>query len=317
MKQEAGKGYANKESSSSRFRIHPSTKIGYVSLNVSDIEKSLEFYQSLLGFRKVAKSSNDRALLSSDGNPSHLVELLQANQEGQSNSRVAKKAGLSHLAILLPERKHLADMLRHLSDKRDQVYFDGLADHLVSEAIYIRDPDFNGIEIYRDRPYSEWKWNRGDRADNNKLQMATLQLNTDDLLKESTKKGWVRMPAKTIIGHVHLHVGDLSKAIKFYHEILGLNLTTTYPGAYFFAAGIYHHHIATNAWLGTKILAASPESVGLNHFSIELPNREEFDRMVKQLSRYNMAATSSSSLSSKSILIHDPNGIRIQVYYHK
>jgi catechol 2,3-dioxygenase len=317
MKQEAGKANANKESSS-RFRIHPSTKIGYVSLNVSDIEKSLEFYQSLLGFRKVAKSSNDRALLSSDGNPSRLVELLQANEEGESNSRVAKKAGLYHLAILLPERKHLADMLRYLSDKRDQVYFDGLADHLVSEAIYIRDPDFNGIEIYRDRPYSEWKWNRGDRDDdNNKLQMATLQLNTDDLLKESTEKGWVGMPANTIIGHVHLHVGDLSKAMKFYHEILGLNLTTTYPGAYFFAAGIYHHHIATNTWLGTNILPASPESVGLNHFSIELPNREEFDRVLEQLSRYNMAAASSSSLSSKSILIHDLNGIRIQVYYDK
>jgi catechol 2,3-dioxygenase len=91
-------------------------------------------------------------------------------------------------------------------------------------------------------------------------------------------------------------------------------LTTTYPGAYFFAAGRYHHHIATNTWLGTNILSASPESIGLNHFGVELPNKEEFDRTVKQLQQYNIAEKS-SSLSSKAILIHDPNGIRIKVYY--
>jgi len=146
------------------------------------------------------------------------------------------------------------------------------------------------------------------------LQMATLPLNIDDLLKESTVKGWDGMPANTVIGHVHLHVSSLSNTMKFYHEILGLNLTTTYPGAYFFAAGGYHHHIATNTWFGTNILPASPESIGLNHFSIELPNMEEFDRMVKHLQQYKIAAKSSSSLSTKAILIHDPNGIRIQVY---
>jgi catechol 2,3-dioxygenase len=144
--------------------------------------------------------------------------------------------------------------------------------------------------------------------------MATLPLNIDDLLKESTVKGWDGMPANTVIGHVHLHVSSLSNTMKFYHEILGLNLTTTYPGAYFFAAGRYHHHIATNTWFGTNILPASPESIGLNHFSIELPNMEEFDRMVKHLQQYKIAAKSSSSLSTKAILIHDPNGIRIQVY---
>jgi catechol 2,3-dioxygenase len=146
--------------------------------------------------------------------------------------------------------------------------------------------------------------------------MATLPLNTDDLLKESTDKGWAGMPAGTVIGHIHLHVSNLSNAMKFYHEILGLNLTTTYPGAYFFATGRYHHHIVTNTWLGTNnILAASPESVGLNHFSIELPNMEDFDSMVKHLWQYNIAAKSSSSLS-KAILIHDPYGIRIQVYHN-
>jgi catechol 2,3-dioxygenase len=300
------------------LEIHPAVRIGYVSLNVSDIQRSLEFYQSILGFRKVRKSSADRVFLSSNGTESsrHLLELVQANQQ-RSNSITAKSAGLYHFAILLPQRKNLADVLRYLSAKHDQVHFDGLADHLVSEAIYIRDPDFNGVEIYSDRPLSEWKWNcRNDNNDNRRLQMATLPLNTKDLLKESTDNGWTGMPASTVIGHVHLHVRNLSNAMKFYHEILGLNLTTTYPSAYFFAAGRYHHHIATNTWLGTNILPASQESVGLNHFGIELPNAEEFDRMIKHLSRYNNI-TSSNSFSANAILIRDPNGIRIQLYQNE
>jgi catechol 2,3-dioxygenase len=147
--------------------------------------------------------------------------------------------------------------------------------------------------------------------------MATLPLNTKNLLKELTDKGWTGMPAGTVIGHIHLHVSNLSNAMKFYRDILGLNLTTTYPGAYFFAAGRYHHHIATNTWLGTNILPASPESVGLNHFGIKLPNAEGFDKTVKHLSRYNNVASKSGSLSSNAILIHDPNGIRIQLYHNQ
>src|SRR5918911_3266978 len=311
-----GKSNHNEERNSI-FKINPSTKIGYVSLNVSDIHSALEFYQSILGFRLIQKkSSADRVYLSSGEAQSSfpMLELVQTSQT-DSNLASSRRAGLYHFAILLPERKNLADVLIYLSNKRDHVHFDGLADHLVSESIYIRDPDFIGIEIYSDRPQSVWKWNGKKNNNNNShLQMATLPLNTDDLLKESTDEGWTEMPAGTMIGHVHLHVSNLSNAMKFYRDILGLDLTTTYPGAYFFAAGRYHHHIATNTWLGTNILVASPESIGLNYFGIELPNIEEFDKMVKQLQQYNIVEQS-SSLSSKTILTHDPNGIRIQVYY--
>src|SRR5918911_2093753 len=309
-----GKSNHNEERNSI-FKINPSTKIGYVSLNVSDIHSALEFYQSILGFRLIQKkSSADRVYLSSGETPSSfpMLELVQTSQT-DSNLASSRRAGLYHFAILLPERKNLADVLLYLSEKQDKVHFDGLADHLVSESIYIRDPDFIGIEIYSDRPQPEWKWN--DKNNNNsQLQMATLPLNTDDLLKESTDKGWTGMPTNTVIGHVHLHVSNLSNAMKFYRDILGLNLTTTYPGAYFFAAGRYHHHIATNTWLGTNILVASPESIGLNHFGIELPNKEEFTRTLKQLQQQNIVEKN-SELSSKAILIEDPNGIRIQVYH--
>jgi catechol 2,3-dioxygenase len=315
--QQIGKSNHNEERNST-FEIHPAARIGYVSLNVSDIQRSLEFYQSLLGFSKVQKksSTSDRVFLSSDETHSSapMLELVQVGQT-DSNPVTPRRAGLYHFAILLPERKNLADALLYLSDKQDQVHFDGLADHLVSEAIYISDPDFNGVEIYSDRPRSEWKWNDKDKNSNNsRLQMTTLPLNTKDLLKESTDTGWTGIPTSTSIGRIHLHVSNLSNAMKFYHEILGLNLTTTYPGAYFFAAGRYHHHIATNTWLGSNILPASPQSIGLNYFGIELPNIEEFDKMVKQLQQYNIVEQS-SSLSSKTILTHDPNGIRIQVYY--
>jgi catechol 2,3-dioxygenase len=296
-----------------QFKVASSTKIGYVSLNVSDIMRSLDFYKNILGFKVVSRPSRKKAILSVDGASSHLVELLQVERNANNNNdtfnplgTTKKRAGLYHFAILLPERKYLADMLQNLRDKRDQVHFDGFADHLVSESVYIRDPDFNGIEIYRDRPMSEWNW------DGNRIEMATLPLNTSDLLKESTDKGWKEMPSKTTIGHVHLHVSDLAEALKFYHEILGLNLTATIPSAAFFAAGKYHHHIAANTWLGTNILPASPQGIGLNHFSIELPSKAEYERLVRQLSRYGIGI---EDLSERSVFVQDMDGIRVRLQH--
>ncbi len=303
----------SESSARQQFKVASSTKIGYVSLNVSNILRSLDFYKNILGFKVVSRPSRKKAILSVDGASSHLVELLQVERNANNNNdtfnplgTTKKRAGLYHFAILLPERKYLADMLQNLRDKRDQVHFDGFADHLVSESVYIRDPDFNGIEIYRDRPMSEWNW------DGNRIEMATLPLNTSDLLKESTDKGWNEMPSKTTIGHVHLHVSDLAEALKFYHEILGLNLTATIPSAAFFAAGKYHHHIAANTWLGTNILPASPQGIGLNHFSIELPRKAEYERLVRQLSRYGIGI---EDLSERSVFVQDMDGMRVRLQY--
>jgi catechol 2,3-dioxygenase len=294
------------------YRIDPAMKMGHVSLNVSNLSQSLDFYQSVLGFKAVGRPSSGKALLSVGRNdPSYLVELLQikTGSNNDSPSRLessTRRAGLYHFAILLPERKFLADMLQNLNYMRDQVHFDGLADHLVSESIYIRDPDFNGVEIYSDRPRSQWRWK------DTKVEMATLPLNTTDLLKEATEKAWKEMPDKTTIGHVHLHVRDLSKAIKFYYEILGLQLTAAIPSALFFAVGGYHHHIATNTWLGTGIAPASSESIGLNHFSIELPSKEELATLVKVFSRRSMAVLE-GNLSESSVFIWDMDSVKIQV----
>jgi catechol 2,3-dioxygenase len=294
------------------FNIHPATRIGYVSLNVSDINISLDFYERVLGFKKVDRPSSQRALLSVDGHPSYIVELLQSKDLAgyKASKPETRRAGLYHLAILLPKRKYLADMFQNLTERRSEVQFDGLADHLVSESIYIRDPDNNGIEIYYDRPSSKWEWNGGQ------VRMATDRLDTEDLLRESTASGWKSMPAKTVIGHVHLHVRNLAKAMKLYREILGLNFTATYPGAYFFAAGKYHHHIATNIWLGTRIHLATPGSVGLNHFGIELPNKEQYEKMIRQIRQYKTEAPQyeQSNGSSKSVFLRDMDGITIRLY---
>jgi catechol 2,3-dioxygenase len=208
---------------------------------------------------------------------------------------------------LLPERKYLADMLLNLRDKRNKVHFDGFADHLVSESVYIRDPDFNGIEIYRDRPVTEWNWN------GNQIEMATLPLDSKSLLNDSTEGGWTKMPATTSIGHVHLHVKDLAKAMNFYHGILGLNLTTTFPSAAFFAAGKYHHHIAANTWLGNDISPASLLSVGLNHFSIQLSSKGQFEKTLKHVSKYNRESQPSDGTTS--IYLRDNDGITLRLYY--
>jgi catechol 2,3-dioxygenase len=296
------------------FNIHPATRIGYVSLNVSDIDRSLDFYEKVLRFKKVGRPSNERALLSVDGHPSYLVEVLQTKEEAagyKASMPETRRAGLYHFAILLPERKYLADMLQNLSDRRSEIRFDGLADHLVSESIYIRDPDNIGIEIYCDRPSLQWEW------DGSQVRMATDRLDTEDLIRESTASGWKAMPAKTVIGHVHLHVRNLAKAMKFYREILGLNFTATYPGAYFFAAGKYHHHIATNIWLGTSIQLASSEHVGLNHFGIELPNKEQYEKTAEQLRQCKIEIPPQygpSNESSKSVFLRDMDGITIRLY---
>jgi catechol 2,3-dioxygenase len=281
-----------------QFAIHPSMRVGYVSLNVSDLDRSLAFYKSVLGFKEAGRFDG-KALLSVDGNPSHhhLVELSQA-----SDRETAKRAGLYHFAVLLPERKHLAELLVHLGENRDRVHFDGLADHRVSESIYIRDPDLLGIEIYCDRPASQWTWN-GSR-----VQMATERLDTEGLVKEATES-WEQMPAGTVIGHVHLHVRDLERAKRFYSGALGLSVTAAMQGASFFAAGKYHHHIATNTWLGTDIKPALHVGAGLNHFGIELPAKA-----LEETAAHLVQQDIQVKKSQGSAFLQDNDGIAIRLY---
>ncbi len=203
-----------------------------------------------------------------------------------------------------------------------------MADHAVSESIYIHDPDFNGIEIYRDRSPTEWKWN-GDT-----VHMITAPLNVKDLLSKYPDERWIGLPFGTSIGHVHLYVYNLANTKRFYQDTLGLYHTASYPGAYFFAADRYHHHVATNTWSRTDILPASNNDennnnnnssqniLGLDHYAIRLPfDKKEVNRMRKRFTNTGIFVINDTTIPEQnkqycdSFYVHDPDGIKIQFLF--
>ncbi len=234
-------------------RIDPETALGPVRLTVSDLDRSRVFYERAIGLR--ATELDDGTLgLGVPGGPA-LVELRGDSAAPRLNRRAP---GLYHLAILVPTRLDLAFAIARLVQA--QWPLDGASDHLVSEALYLSDPDGNGIEIYRDRPRSEW------RRDGDQLQMATLPLDLDDIvgqLRDATELQ-AEVPAGTRIGHVHLQVSDVGEAEAFYHGVLGFDVMVRgYPGALFVSAGGYHHHIGLNTWHSAGAAPAPVGSVGL------------------------------------------------------
>lgn len=296
---------------SKSFEIRPSMSVANVKLNVSSIERSLRFYRDILGFQLIGKTSDDSAFLSPVGsnNKNYLLQLSKIDTTN-IEERSSQKAGLYHFAILLPSRRHLANIFKHLTGTNQQ-YFEGAADHGVSESLYLRDPDSNGVEIYRDMPSSEWK-----RTGKFQVEMKTDNLNLRQLLGEAEDKKW-EMPADTVIGHIHLQVSDLIKSSNFYSNVLGLHHTCSYPGANFFAADSYHHHIAINTWSGNDIGNADLKKPGLDHFSLNLGSKEKFDELLNQMQvmKIQMQSNHNGDSNKESIFILDPDRIKIQIYY--
>ena len=297
------------------FEISPRTSVAHVKLGVYDIQRSLDFYEQLLGFKTIGRTSDENAFLSMDGSDyqNYLIQLSKVDEATtDKRERLVKRAGLFHFAILLPNRNYLASIFRHLTENSDKLYFEGAADHLVSESLYLRDPDNNGVEIYRDRNRSEWK-----RIGQFQVEMSTGRLDLDKLYQEADNVGPWRMPENTVIGHVHLHVSNLSESKKFYSEILGLHHTCTFPGAYFFAANLYHHHVATNTWLGADIQEANSEKLGLDYFTLKLPSKPDFGKLLRQFQSKNIETISDTNdnRDSNSVFIHDPDQIKIQISY--
>ena len=249
-----------------------------------------------------------------------LSEIKDSNNAVSIPYHKPRIAGLYHFAILLPERRHLSYFLKHIQKNLNPEYYEGMTDHAVSESIYIHDPDFNGIEVYRDRDPSEWQWK------DHTVHLVTEPLNVQNLLKESIAvdddNEWNDILPKTSIGHVHLDVSNLAKAKKFYHEILSLNHTATFPGAYFFAANRYHHHVATNTWLGESISPAINDGnkPGLDHYAINLHNENDLlllkNRLVEfkiYIDEEQLIENDNQSLSL-SFYTYDFDGIKIQFF---
>ncbi len=244
------------------YRLPPATRLGRVRLQVADLDRSVEWYETVLGLRLLDRSAGG-ARLSAPGAVNTLIELSE-----RRNARPAGRQGrlgLYHFAILLPDRAALGRFLGHLS--RVGVH-PGMSDHMVSEALYLSDPDGLGVEVYADRPRSTWRHQGGQ------LVMATEPLDIRSVVASAAGQPWTGAPDGTVLGHVHLHVGDLDRAAAFYHAALGFDTTVwSYPGARFMSAGGYHHHLGTNTWAAHAPVAGE-EDARLLDWEVVLPDVE-------------------------------------------
>ena len=243
--------------------IDPATSMGAVRLTVADLEGMRDFYRDAIGLAELA---GDHDLVRLGADSQSIVELVG---DSDAPPRPRGTSGLFHLAILVPTRADLARALQRVAEAGWRL--SGASDHLVSEALYLSDPEGNGIELYRDRPRDQWPVRDGV------LQMDTLPLDLNGLLDELRREeASAGMPAGTRIGHVHLNVGDLTAAEAFYSGALGFDVTVRgYPGALFVSAGGYHHHLGLNTWAGEGAPPPPEGSRGLRQFEIRLPGTKQ------------------------------------------
>lgn len=228
-------------------------EIGSVALTVNDLPKMAKFYEDLLGLNRL---SSDGATVRLGAGQKVLLE-LRGDKAARHGS--PREAGLFHTAFLMPSRAALGAWLIHSAETR--VPLQGASDHLVSEAIYLGDPEGNGIEVYADRPRMTWYNPDGS------IKMATEGLDLNDVAR-SAKAAYAGAPEGLVVGHVHLQVGNVPEAEKFYRDVIGLPVTSHYPGAAFYGSGGYHHHIATNIWNSRGAKARSFPATGLAELTL-------------------------------------------------
>jgi catechol 2,3-dioxygenase len=275
--------------------IDPRTSMGAVRLTVADAERAHDFYRDAIGLAEL-EPQDGVVRLGVDDEP--VVELVG---EPSAPERPPGTSGLFHMAILVPSRADLARALQRVADAGWRL--SGASDHLVSEALYLSDPEGNGIELYSDRPRDRWPVRDGQ------LQMDTLPLDLDSLLSELRKEdSTAAMPPGTSIGHVHLNVGDLTAAEAFYSGALGFDVTVRgYPGALFVSAGGYHHHVGLNTWAGEGAPPPPPGSRGLRQFEIRLPGP---DQLAAEEDRLREAGFEPRREDGR-VLVADPSGNEI------
>lgn len=279
------------------YSIHPETTVGPIYLTVSDLKRSEEFYGEVLGFKSLPRKG-DVLTLTADGKTPVLV--LKGNPA--ATARPGRTTGLYHFAVLTPSRLDLARSLRRLAET--QYPIQGGADHRVSEALYLADPDDNGIEIYHDRPRDTWTFPNGE------IHMESDPLDYEGILAEldGDAHPWDGLAAGTRIGHVHLNVADLEKTEEFYHGVLGFDITVRRShGALFISAGGYHHHLGLNIWNGAGAPPPPPNAVGLRYYGIVLPNLAELEKVAGRVQEAGISAEE----MDEGFLLRDPsmNGV--------
>lgn len=253
------------------YTLPASLRLGAVRLQVSDLQESIEYYTNTIGLRLHRKHAA-LAVLGTSRHEEPLVELVQ--KSGVAPVPPRGRLGLYHFALLLPDRPSLARFALHLAEQGVRV---GTADHLVSEAFYLQDPDGLGVEVYADRPQSTWEMSGGE------LRMDTLPLDVNDLVTEAGDEAWDGVPVGTSVGHVHLHVGALDEAADFYRHGLGFTPTVAgFPGALFLSAGGYHHHLGLNTWAAGKE-PAGEEDARMLEWRLQVPGEAEAREAARSL----------------------------------
>ena len=279
-------------------RLPDATRLGPVRLQVADLDRSLAFYGSALGMR-VLQRDGASAYLSAQGDDRPLIELRA--RPGATPAGRPARLGLYHYALLLPDRPALGALVRHLAT--EDVRF-GAGDHLVSEAFYLSDPDGLGIEVYADRPRSSW------RRVGRELMMATDPVDVDGVLTAAEGLSWTGLAIGTTVGHVHLHVGDVERANAFYGDGLGFDrMVWSYPGAAFYGAGGYHHHVGANTWAGPGARPVGAQDARLLEWTIELPSATEVAAVAANISEYGFAPRTEGD----DVIVDDPWGTTVRI----
>ncbi len=275
-------------------KFHTSTIMHFqeVTLLIKDMKRSIEFYTQILGLHIMDQSQRQVVLSANQKDP--LIILI----EDRNALPLGITVGLYHFALLLPDRSSLAHVIQQLMDQRYPVT--GASDHGVSEALYLDDPDGNGIEIYRDREESEWPLEHG------KMTMFTRAMDVENIMKELPKSPYLHINERTIMGHLHFHVGHLKSAEDFYCKALGFQPVLYYmKSALFISDGGYHHHLGLNIWNGDAPLN-SEKQVGLKSYALAIP-KEKYPAFTRRLQDQRVAIMVDESYK----YLIDPLGQRI------
>lgn len=272
-------------------------KLGTVVLNVNNLDLQTKFYNQVIGL-SILDRTEQEVNLGTAGQKESLIKLVKTDLPPERNY------GLFHVAILLPDRPSLATAFKHLLD--NQIPLQGGSDHGYSEAIYLEDTEGNGIELYRDKPMSEWAFDSDGRPVG-----TTKPLEAQDLLALAPDSSPnYQLPDQTIIGHVHLSVPDANASSNLYRKVFGLDEKANLGSAAFIASGTYHHHLAFNHWAGKNLADRQVGQAGLNHLTIRYLDPVQFAATKTRAQLYGMTMIEDSE---GSFLLQDPNGIRTLV----
>ncbi|QNF31552.1 VOC family protein [Adhaeribacter swui] len=283
------------------FVLPDTTSIAQVTLRTHRLPALTQFYEQVIGLKVIRQHANAAYLSATGQEPA----LLILEQDVTAPRQSAQQPGLFHVAYLLPNRLELARWWQHF--RASNWPLQGLGDHRVSEAIYLADPDQNGIEIYADRPRSTWP------IQNGQVQMTTDPVDVESLQQEVPvpDKPWTGLPVGTCIGHVHLQVSNLNLARTFYHELLGFAITQqSYPGALFVAAGGYHHHLGLNTWRSRATLPRNPQATGLASFQIQVPDALTLHQVTTRLQDADYLV---KTIAGNKIQVTDKDGITVEL----